>query len=99
MHDRLTSTNGKSGVTHKKFSFGSNIWLNISVEKFVCHIADSNPGIVGGAIVVVALVLLAIIGAVVLVRKHRDKQRQKGESVKYHTFRSFCITFCVHACN
>jgi len=44
----------------------------------VCHVTDSNPGIVGGAIVVVALVLLAIIGAVVLVRKHRDKQRQKG---------------------
>jgi hypothetical protein len=43
---------------------------------------DTNPGIAVGAIVIVALSLLAIIGAVVLVRKHRDQQRRKAEAAK-----------------
>ena len=59
----------------------------------VCYVTDSNPGIVGGAIVVVALVLLAIIGAVVLVRKHRDKQRRKG----CYVYVLFIIYSCIHA--
>jgi len=45
--------------------------------------ALDNTPVVIGAIIVVALVLLVIIIAVVLVRKHQDKQRQRGNHYGY----------------